>query len=305
MSKSAVFAKPGVGHFADASPKDFIALLKPRVAALVAFTGFVGMVLADGALHPILAVTAILCIAVGAGGAGAINMWYEADIDARMERTRNRPLPAGRMDPGAAVGFGVVMATASVTLLGLATNWLAAGLLALAILFYVFVYTIWLKLRTPQNIVIGGAAGAIPPLIGWAAVTGEVHLFPALLFAIIFMWTPPHFWALSLYKSGDYERAGVPMLPVVAGLASTRRHILGYALVLVPLSLVPVILGYAHALYGVGAAVLGIAFVALATALWQRGSDALARRLFAFSIVYLFLIFLLLLVDDAWPVVLV
>jgi protoheme IX farnesyltransferase len=227
VSKATVFARSGSAGISDegASPLDFVILLKPRVAALVAFTGLVGLVLADAVIHPILAATAIFCIAVGAGAAGAINMWYEADIDARMERTRNRPIPAGRMDPGAALGFGVFTAVASVVLIGLATNWLAAALLALAILFYVFVYTVWLKRRTPQNIVIGGAAGAIPPLIGWAAAAGEIQLYPVLLFAIIFMWTPPHFWALSLYKSGDYERAGVPMLPVVVGLQSTRRHI--------------------------------------------------------------------------------
>ena len=304
MSKSAAFARTSPTELVDdgANPRDFIVLLKPRVAALVAFTGLVGVVLAEGVLHPILAVTAIFCIAIGAGAAGAINMWYEADIDARMERTRHRPLPAGRMDPGTALGFGVVTATASVAMLGLATNWLAAGLLALSILFYVFVYTIWLKRRTPQNIVIGGAAGAIPPLIGWAAVTGEIHLFPVVLFAIIFIWTPPHFWALSLYKSADYERAGVPMLPVVAGLESTRRHILGYTMVLIPLSLAPVALGYANAVYAVGAAALGGGFLALTVALWLRRSEAMARRVFAYSIGYLFLVFLLLLVDDAWRV---
>ena len=304
MSKSAVFARANPSALVDdgANPRDFIVLLKPRVASLVAFTGLVGVVLADGALHPILAVTAIFCIAMGAGAAGAINMWYEADIDARMERTRNRPLPAGRMEPGTALGFGVVTATASVAMLGLATNWLAAGLLALSILFYVFVYTIWLKRRTSQNIVIGGAAGAIPPLIGWAAVTGDVHLFPVLLFAIIFMWTPPHFWALSLYKSEDYARAGVPMLPVVAGLESTRRHILGYTLVLVPLSLAPAVLGYAGAVFAIGTALLGVGFVVLTVALWHRRSEALARRVFAYSIGYLFLVFALLLVDDAWRV---
>ena len=304
MSKATVFARPGSAEFADdgARPLDFVILLKPRVAALVAFTGFVGLVLADAAIHPILAATAIFCIAIGAGAAGAINMWYEADIDARMERTRNRPIPAGRMDPGAALGFGVFTAVASVALLGLATNWLAAALLALAILFYVFVYTVWLKRRTPQNIVIGGAAGAIPPLIGWAAAAAEIQLYPVLLFAIIFMWTPPHFWALSLYKSDDYERAGVPMLPVVVGLQSTRRHILGYTFVLVPLTLMPVILGYAHAVYGVGAALLGVGFLALAATLWHRGTETLARTVFVYSIGYLFLLFVLLLIDHAWRV---
>ncbi len=284
------------------APRDFVALLKPRVATLVAFTGMVGIVLANQAVHPIIAGTAILCIAIGAGAAGAINMWYEADIDALMNRTRNRPLPAGRMEPGTALGFGVVMAVASVALLGLATNWLAAALLALAILFYVFVYTVWLKRRTPQNIVIGGAAGAIPPMVGWAAATGEVHPLPLLLCAIIFMWTPPHFWALSLYKSDDYQRAVVPMLPVVAGHESTRRHILGYTLLLVPLSLAPAILGYTHAIFAIGAAVLGLVFIGLSVILWWRRSEIMARRLFAFSVAYLFLIFVLLMVDNAWRV---
>ena len=301
MSKSALYDAP-VAAIAGAAPRDFVLLLKPRVAALVAFTGLVGMLLAGPMPHPVLAATAILCIAVGAGAAGAINMWYEADLDARMERTRDRPLPAGRMEPGTALGFGAVLAVASVAVLGLATNWLAAALLALAILFYVFVYTMWLKRRTPHNIVVGGAAGAIPPIIGWAAATGDLHPLPILLFAIIFMWTPPHFWALSLYRSDDYRRARVPMLPVIAGAESTRRHILGYALVLAPLSLAPVAAGYAHAVYGLGAAVLGTAFVALAAILWRRRGEAPARRLFAFSIAYLFLIFLLLTIDNAWRV---
>ncbi len=304
MSKSAVCDDTCTPEIAGdgAAPRDFIVLLKPRVAALVAFTGMVGMVLADQMPHPVLAATAILCIAIGAGAAGAINMWYEADIDARMNRTRNRPLPAGRMEPGTALGFGVVVAIASVALLGLATNWLAATLLALAILFYVFVYTVWLKRRTPQNIVVGGAAGALPPIIGWAAATGDLHPLPILLFVIIFMWTPPHFWALALYKSEDYRRAGVPMLPVIAGRESTCRHILGYTLVLMPLSLVPAALGYAHAVYALGATVLGTVFVALAVILWRRRTEAMARRVFAFSIAYLFLIFLLLTIDDAWRV---
>ncbi|CAN0570178.1 unnamed protein product, partial [Laminaria digitata] len=228
---------------------DFIALLKPRVMSLVVFSGAVGLFVAPGALHPLLAIVAILCIAVGSGAAGAINMWYERDIDALMSRTANRPIPAGRVAAGDALGFAVILAVFSVGLMGLATNWVAAGLLAAAILFYVFVYTIWLKRRTPQNIVIGGAAGAFPPMIGWAAVTGDVSLVSAALFAIIFLWTPPHFWALALYRSGDYARAGVPMMPVVAGRSSTKRQMLAYTILLVPVSLTPYFLGGAGLVY--------------------------------------------------------
>jgi protoheme IX farnesyltransferase len=245
----------------------------------------------------VIAAVAILCIALGAGAAGAINMWYERDIDALMRRTADRPLPAGRMQPDAALGFGVVLAVASVALMGLAVNWVAAGLLAATIGFYVFVYTMWLKRRTPQNIVIGGAAGAFPPMIGWAAVTGEVGIGSIVLFAVIFLWTPPHFWALALLKSGEYARAGVPMLPVVAGAAATRRQILIYALLLVPVTLAPVFVGLAGWGYGAGAAVLGAAFVALAALLARDATDAGARRLFGYSILYLFLLFALLCVD--------
>ncbi|MSP51892.1 MAG: protoheme IX farnesyltransferase [Alphaproteobacteria bacterium] len=279
---------------------DFIALLKPRVASLVAFTGFVGLWLADSPLHPFLAATAVLAIALGAGGAGAVNMWYEVDIDARMERTRNRPIPAGRMSRSTALGYGVVTCAAAVFILALATNYVAAFLLAVAELFYIFVYTIWLKRRTPQNIVVGGVAGALPPLIGWAAATGGVDLFPALLFALIFMWTPPHFWALSLYKAGDYARAGVPMLPVVAGPDETRRQIVLYAAALIPFALAPWALGFAGAIYGVGAALLGSAFFAFAFALRRRASVSLAKATFAYSILYLFLMFALLVFDHAW-----
>jgi len=280
-----------------AAVADYVALLKPRVMSLVVFTGIVGMALAPGALHPVIAAVAILCIALGAGAAGAINMWYERDIDALMRRTADRPLPAGRMQPDAALGFGVVLAVASVTLMGLAVNWVAAALLAATIGFYVFVYTMWLKRRTPQNIVIGGAAGAFPPMIGWAAVTGEVGIGSIVLFAVIFLWTPPHFWALALLKSGEYARAGVPMLPVVAGAAATRRQILIYALLLVPVTLAPVFVGLAGWGYGAGAAVLGGAFVALAALLARDATDAGARRLFGYSILYLFLLFALLCVD--------
>lgn len=279
---------------------DFIALLKPRVMSLVVFSGAVGLFVAPGALHPLLAIVAILCIAVGSGAAGAINMWYERDIDALMTRTANRPLPAGRVAPGDALGFAVILAVFSVGLMGLATNWVAAGLLASAILFYVFVYTIGLKRRTPQNIVIGGAAGAFPPMIGWAAVTGDVSLVSAALFAIIFLWTPPHFWALALYRSGDYARAGVPMMPVVAGRASTKRQMLAYTLILLPVSLTPYLLGGAGLVYATGAALLGLLFIASAVRVIREpeaAEDKAAKAMFGFSILYLFLIFALLLAD--------
>jgi protoheme IX farnesyltransferase len=280
-----------------ASPADFIALLKPRVMSLVCFTGAVGMWLAPGTLHPVLAFTALLCIAVGAGASGAINMWYDRDIDAGMARTRNRPLPAGRMDPGSALGFGVSLAAGSVVVMGLAVNLLAAALLAFTIGFYVFVYTMWLKRRTPQNIVIGGAAGALPPVVGWAAMSGEVTVAPLVLFAIIFIWTPPHFWALALWRAGDYAKVGVPMLPVVAGAAETRKQILIYSVILALVALAPVAVGLSGALYGFGAALLGGFFIRGALTLWREKSDHAARRLFAFSILYLFLIFALLVAD--------
>jgi protoheme IX farnesyltransferase len=228
----------------EADPGDFIALLKPRVMSLVCFTGVAGLVLAPGSLHPVIAFTALLCIAVGAGAAGAINMWCDRDIDALMRRTCERPIPAGRIAPATALGFGVTLAVGAVALMALAVNWTAAALLALTIGFYVFVYTLWLKRRTPQNIVIGGAAGALAPVIGWAAVSGEVGVLPLVLFAVIFAWTPPHFWALALVRADDYARAGVPMLPVTAGAAVTRRWILLYSLLLAPLALVPAALGF-------------------------------------------------------------
>jgi protoheme IX farnesyltransferase len=280
---------------------DFFALLKPRVMSLVVFTGLVGLYLAPASVHPLIAFIGVLCIAVGAGAAGAINMWYERDVDALMTRTMNRPLPAGRVEPGAALGFGVSLAVGSVVLMFLAANIAAAALLALTICFYVFVYTMWLKRRTPQNIVIGGAAGAFPPMIGWAVATGNVSLLPLILFAIIFMWTPPHFWALSLYRCGDYAKAGIPMLPVVAGKPATRRQIVLYSLILVPLTLTPWFLSLAGAVYGIGTAVLGAIFLTLAVMVWLEGKsqegERRARQLFAFSILYLFLLFTLLVVD--------
>ncbi|HEX9791487.1 MAG TPA: heme o synthase [Kiloniellales bacterium] len=276
---------------------DFIALLKPRVMSLVVFTGIAGLIAAPGQLHPLLAAVAILCIAVAAGAAGAINMWYDRDIDAVMARTRHRPLPAGRMAPDEALAFGVTLSLFAIMLMGVATNWTAALLLAAANGFYVFVYTMWLKRRTPQNIVIGGAAGAFPPVIGWVAVTGHVDVEALALFLIIFLWTPPHFWSLALYRAGDYAKAGVPMLPVVAGPAVTRRHIVAYALVLVISSLLPTALGTAGVLYGAVVAMLGTAFLVLAFAVLRDTGEAAARRLFAFSILYLFLLFAALIVD--------
>jgi heme o synthase len=283
---------------------DYIALLKPRVMSLVVFTAWVGMDLAPGHLHPVLAFTAVLCIAVAAGAAGAINMWYERDIDALMERTRNRPLPAGRMAPGDALGFGVVLAVGSVVLMGLALNLAAAALLAVTIGFYVFVYTIWLKRRTPQNIVIGGAAGAFPPLVGWAAVTGQVDLPALALFALIFFWTPPHFWALSLYRAGDYAKAGVPMLPVVAGARETKKQMLLYTLVLWPVALAPYFLGLASAIYGATALVLSALFTLCALRVLRDPTDRAAKQMFGFSLLYLFLLFAVLVADRPLSLVL-
>ncbi len=285
------------GLATDPAVGDFIALLKPRVVALVTFTGLVGLHLAPGSLHPLLAATAILCIAVGAGAAGAFNMWYERDIDALMRRTAHRPLPAGRMLPDTALAFAVALALAAVGVMVLATNPVAAGLLALSIAFYTGVYTVWLKRRTPHNIVIGGAAGAFPPLIGWAAVTGGLDVLPLILFLIIFLWTPPHFWALSLYRADDYARAGVPMLPVVAGAATTRRHIVGYAVVLLPVTLAPTALGLAGSGYGLGALALGVVFVLGALRVAATRETAPAVHLFGYSIMYLAALFALLLID--------
>ena len=289
------------GSIAVAVPRarvtDFVALLKPRVMTLVVFSGFAGLYVAPGELHPLLAAVAILCIAVSAGAAGAINMWYDRDIDALMSRTKGRPIPAGRIEPAEALSFGVTLSLFSVMLMGLAVNWVAASLLGLASAFYVFVYTVWLKRRTPQNIVIGGAAGAFPPMIGWAAVTGSVSLESIVLFLIIFFWTPPHFWALSLYRDGDYAKAGVPMLPVVAGRTATKHQILLYTLLLVPLSLLPVWQGVAGLAYGMVTAILGLCFVLLALRVRRDDDERAARRLFGFSILYLFILFAMLMAD--------
>jgi len=285
---------------------DWVALLKPRVMTLVVFTGVIGLLIAPGDLNPVLAFTAVLCIGVGAGACGAINMWYDRDIDALMRRTRNRPIPAGRIEPGAALGYGITLAVGSVLLMGLAVNLAAASVLALSITFYVFIYTIWLKRRTPQNIVIGGAAGAFPPVIGWAAVTGSIDPLPLILFAIVFFWTPPHFWSLALFANADYQRAGVPMLPVVAGAKETRRQIIIYTLLLVPLSLLPWWLGFAGPVYGSAALALDGGFL---FSVWRVAADRQdasgvsltgdmpARVAFRYSIVYLFVLFAALAVD--------
>jgi protoheme IX farnesyltransferase len=278
---------------------DIIALRHPRVMSLVVFTGFVGLYLAPGHLNPFLALVAVLCIAVGAGASGAINMWYDRDIDAVMQRTRDRPLPAGRMAPGEALGFGCTLAGASVMVMGLAVNWTAAALLAGTIGFYVFIYTIWLKRRTPQNIVIGGAAGAFPPVVGWAAVTGEIGAASLLLFALIFFWTPPHFWALSLYRTGDYAKAGVPMLPVVAGKRETKKQMLLYTLVLWPVALAPAFLGMTGIVYGGVALVLSLLFTLAAIRVWFDDGETAARQMFGFSLLYLFLLFAFMVVDRA------
>ncbi|MDA0653714.1 MAG: heme o synthase [Proteobacteria bacterium] len=278
---------------------DYIALLKPRVMSLVVFTALAGLYLAPGSIHPVIALVAVLCIAVGAGASGAINMWYDRDIDAVMSRTCNRPVPTGRLDPGQALGFGVVLAVGSVLLMGLVVNVAAAALLAFTIGFYVFIYTMWLKRRTPQNIVIGGAAGAFPPMVGWAAVTGDMSIGSIVLFAIIFIWTPPHFWALSLYRRGDYEKAGVPMLPVVAGVAETKRQILLYTLVLAPLGAVPAMIGMASWYFGAIAASLGIVFIGMAVGILRDTGEVYARRTFTFSLLYLALLFAALMVDRA------
>jgi protoheme IX farnesyltransferase len=278
---------------------DYVALLKPRVMSLVVFTGFAGLYLAPGHLHPLLAAVAVLCIAVAAGACGAINMWYDRDIDALMSRTCRRPLPAGRMAPGDALGFGVFLACAAVVLMGLALNGAAAALLALTIAFYVFVYTIWLKRITPQNIVIGGAAGALPPLVGWAAVTGTIGLPALVLFALIFFWTPPHFWALALYRSDDYARAGVPMLPVVAGPRETKRQMLIYTLILWPLALAPAFLGVTGMVYGAVALMLSAAFTACAVRVLLSDAERPAKQMFGFSIFYLFALFAVMVADRA------
>jgi len=290
-----------IGLVSEASVSDYLALMKPRVMSLVVFTAWVGLAVAPAHVHPVIAFTALLCIAVGAGAAGALNMWVDADIDAVMTRTARRPIPRGRVTPGEALAFGMTLATGSVAVLGLLVSWLAAAMLAFTIFFYIVVYSMWLKRTTPQNIVIGGAAGAFPPVIGWMAATGGIGIEPLLMFLIVFFWTPPHFWALSLLRAEDYARARVPMLPVVAGAAETRRQILLYSILLLPIGAAPWLAGYADALYGAVALLAGGVMTALAWRLkvaadGERGAR-LARRLFAFSILYLFVLFAVLLIE--------
>ena len=282
--------------------RDFIALTKPRVMSLVVFTAVCGLLAAPGSIHPVIGFTAILCIALGAGGAAALNQWYEADIDAVMRRTAKRPIPAGRMDRDTARDFAVALSAGSVVVMGLGVGWLAAALLLVSIFYYAVVYTMWLKPRTPQNIVVGGGAGAFPPLIGWVAVTGDITLMPILLFAIIFMWTPPHFWALALFVKTDYARVGIPMMPVVAGEVSTRRQILAYAILLAPIALAPFFVGGAGLVYAVSAAALSALFIALAVPVGLRRAEPdddmkPEKRLFGYSILYLFILFAALVLD--------
>ncbi|MBY5772924.1 MULTISPECIES: heme o synthase [Rhizobium] len=289
------------GELSEASARDYFELLKPRVMSLVVFTAFAGLVLAPGHIHPVLGMIAILCIAVGAGASGALNMWYDADIDAIMSRTANRPIPAGRIAPSEALAFGLVLSGFSVVILGLAVNWLSAGILAFTIFFYAVVYTMWLKRSTPQNIVIGGAAGAFPPMIGWACVTNSVTIESTVLFLIIFLWTPAHFWALALFKMRDYEAVGVPMLPNVAGERVTKHQIVAYAVLTAVCAVLPSFLGFASLGYGLVAAVLGAIFIYCSIAVWRMPDGDLkmipAKKLFGFSIFYLFAVFSALMID--------
>ncbi len=291
-----VAGEPSVG--------DYVKLMKPRVMSLVVFTALVGMVCAPGHIHPLIGLIAIIAITVGAGASGALNMWYDADIDARMARTAARPIPRGHVTKEEALAFGSFLSAASVLTLGVLVDWVAGTILALTIAFYIFVYTIWLKRRTPQNIVIGGAAGAFPPMIGWAGVTGGVSIESIVLFMLIFLWTPPHFWALALYRCRDYERVGVPMLPVVAGADSTRNHILAYSVIYIAFSLAPVAIGLGGAAYLFAAVASGLYFMALAVNVWRvregREGDSAARALFQFSIFHLFLLFAVLLGEHAF-----
>jgi protoheme IX farnesyltransferase len=295
-----------VPQLSTADVSDFFALLKPRVMSLVIFTAFVGLMIAPGHIHPVLGFTAILCIGVGAGAAGALNMWYDADIDAKMSRTKNRPVPAGRMAPGEALAFGVTLAVFASVTLGLMVNAFAGLFLAFTIFFYAVVYTIGLKRWTAQNIVIGGAAGAFPPMVGWASVTGGVSIEPFILFLIIFFWTPPHFWALALYRSEDYRRAGVPMLPVVSGDRETRRQILLYTLLLAPIGMAPFVFGFAGPVYATVSIVAGALMLWLAWRIWtcDPADEKPAKQVFGWSIVYLFLLFATLLIEREVSVVL-
>ena len=302
MSVAAAKIETGAGG----DVADYIALMKPRVMFLVVFTALVGLVAAPEGLHPVLALASLICIAAGAGASGALNMWFDADIDARMARTAARPVPRGHVTPEEARSFGAVLAVGSIVCLGVMANWLAAALLAFTIGFYVFVYTMWLKRVTPQNIVIGGGAGALPPMIGWAAATGGFSLESFVLFLIIFVWTPPHFWALALLRTRDYAKAGVPMLPVVAGTDATRFQILIYTLVLAPLGMAPAFIGLGGPLYAVAAFVLGVLFVVMAIDCYRKregeAADRAAKNLFGYSVLYLFLLFAVLLVEQGFGI---
>ncbi len=295
MNSASISATP---QTSEATVSDYFSLLKPKVMSLVVFTGFAGLWVAPNAanLHPLLIFVAILCIAIGAGAAGAINMWFDRDIDAIMNRTKNRAIPKGRVDPTEALSFGIVLSIASVMFMGIALNWVAAALLAGANLFYVFIYTMWLKRSTPQNIVIGGAAGAFPPIIGWAAVTGDITLYPILLFTIIFLWTPPHFWALSLFANEDYKRAKIPMMTVTAGAHSTKIQMLAYTLILLPITITPVLLGYASLAYGITASILSSFFILTAIQVLRYDDLKYARAMFGYSVFYLFALFLALMI---------
>lgn len=290
-----------IAPLSEATARDYLILLKPRVMSLVVFTGLVGLVLAPGHMNPVLAAISILCIAVGAGASGALNMWYDADIDAVMKRTKNRPVPAGIVAPGQVLAFGLTLSAFSVMTLGLMVNWLSAALLAFTIFFYAVVYTMWLKRSTPQNIVIGGAAGAFPPMIGWAAATGEITWDSVVLFMIIFLWTPPHFWALSLFSSNDYEAARIPMMPNVKGELSTRRQAMFYTLLMAPVGVLPWVMGFAGPVYGAVATLLGLGFTYYAWRLWQADSEpamlGAARKLFRFSLLYLTGLFATMLIE--------
>ena len=301
VDHNAIDALPRIS---EAEVGDYLALLKPRVMSLVVFTALVGLLIAPGHVHPVLAITSILCIAVGAGASGAMNMAYEGDIDSLMSRTANRPIPRGRITSSEAMTFGLILSFFAVMTLGILVNWLAGGLLAFTIFFYVVIYTMWLKRWTAQNIVIGGAAGAFPPMIAWAAATGTIGLESVVLFLMIFFWTPPHFWALALLRKDDYARANVPMLPNVAGEHETRKQILIYSVIMAAVGVLPTALGFAGILYGAISAVLGLIFVAFAYDVWRKERGALAaqaaKRLFAFSILYLFLLFAVLLVEGMY-----
>ncbi|MEH3146788.1 MAG: heme o synthase [Methylobacterium frigidaeris] len=302
LTNTASPARPFAPAVSPGEVADFFALLKPRVMVLVIFTALVGMTVSHSHVNPVVAAVSLLMIAVGAGASGCLNMWWDADIDAVMTRTRTRPIPAGRIQPGEALAFGLTLSVFSVLVLGLAANWLAAGLLAFTIVFYAVIYSMWLKRSTAQNIVIGGAAGALPPMIGQAVVSGSVGIEGTILFLIIFIWTPPHFWALALVKAGEYARAGIPMMPNVAGPDSTRRQIVAYTVLLAPLGLAPVWLGFGGLIYGVVALIGGLAMLALSIEVYRRregeAANKVAMSLFAFSILYLFLLFSALLAEQ-------